>query len=631
MKAVLRILISFCVLLSVLFAFPTAEPDPLASLRTERPRLLATADQWTHQMRLSDHDAQLSRLGERILAQAETLLITPVVTRDLRGRRLLSVSRNVLRRTLQLVTAHHLTGNDAFARRAEQELLAVAAFPDWNPSHFLDVAEMTTAVAIGYDEFFAVLPPASRATLREAIIRLGLQPGLDPKAPHNRWHDAQNNWNQVCWAGMILGALAVADSEPDLAREILQAARASTHHGLAPYAPDGLYPEGPGYWAYGTTYQVLMIEALRHATGQDWSLPAREGFLASSTAISHLTGPTGMSFNFSDGWESVGFAPALFWFARESRQPDLLNPHRRNLTAWLQHDAALSGDRFTPLAFLWWTPLPASTEATALPLAWRSGGEQPVAAFRSSWSDPDATFLATKGGSPSLNHGHMDMGSFILEADGVRWGRDLGAQDYSGLEAKGIDLWNRAQDSQRWQVFRLNNHSHSTLVIDDQPMRVDGHATLDRFSAGTEPWTIFDLTPVYADQVTSARRGFRLDQQRRVLVQDELSGLRAGADVRWALVTGADIMISDDGRNARLKQDDRSLQVALLSPGPFRFKSIPADPPDDDFNAPNPNRRLLVLHATAPDSGRLEISVLLTPGSIRDAAPAPHIQPLADW
>jgi hypothetical protein len=30
-------------------------------------------------------------------------------------------------------------------------MLAAAAFSDWNPSHFLDVAEMTAALAIGYD------------------------------------------------------------------------------------------------------------------------------------------------------------------------------------------------------------------------------------------------------------------------------------------------------------------------------------------------------------------------------------------------------------------------------------------------------------------------------------------------
>ena len=45
----------------------------------------------------------------------------------------------------------HLTGDRAFSSRAEQEMLAAAAFTDWNPSHFLDVGEMTTALALGYD------------------------------------------------------------------------------------------------------------------------------------------------------------------------------------------------------------------------------------------------------------------------------------------------------------------------------------------------------------------------------------------------------------------------------------------------------------------------------------------------
>ena len=30
-------------------------------------------------------------------------------------------------------------------------MLAIAQFADWNPSHFLDVAEMTMGMAIGYD------------------------------------------------------------------------------------------------------------------------------------------------------------------------------------------------------------------------------------------------------------------------------------------------------------------------------------------------------------------------------------------------------------------------------------------------------------------------------------------------
>src|SRR5690606_3129409 len=117
-----------------------------------------------------------------------------------------------------------------------------------------------------------------------------------------------------------------------------------------------------------------------------------------------------------------------------------------------------------------------------------------------------------------LNHAHMDAGSFVFELDGVRWAIDLGAQDYESLESKHIDLWNRAQDSQRWQVYRLNNDSHNTLTIDGQPHRVNGHAVITHFSRdASNAYAIVDLSPVFAGQAATVRRGFKLLPGRRVL------------------------------------------------------------------------------------------------------------------
>ena len=46
---------------------------------------------------------------------------------------------------------------------------------------------------------------------------------------------------------------------------------------------------------------------------------------------------------------------------------------------------------------------------------------------------PDASFLGVKGGMPKYNHGHMDVGSFVFDADGVRWAEDLGSQNYHSI------------------------------------------------------------------------------------------------------------------------------------------------------------------------------------------------------
>ncbi|NJK99000.1 MAG: heparinase, partial [Bacteroidales bacterium] len=56
---------------------------------------------------------------------------------------------------------------------------------------------------------------------------------------------------------------------------------------------------------------------------------------------------------------------------------------------------------------------------------WMGQGANPVCLMRTSWNDPNAIYVGFKAGSPSVNHGHMDIGSFIMEADGVRWASDF--------------------------------------------------------------------------------------------------------------------------------------------------------------------------------------------------------------
>ena len=47
--------------------------------------------------------------------------------------------------------AYRTTGELKYAERAEKEMLYMAGYDNWNPEHFLDVAEMTMALSIGYD------------------------------------------------------------------------------------------------------------------------------------------------------------------------------------------------------------------------------------------------------------------------------------------------------------------------------------------------------------------------------------------------------------------------------------------------------------------------------------------------
>ncbi|MDR0795495.1 MAG: hypothetical protein LBE79_05485, partial [Tannerella sp.] len=104
-----------------------------------------------------DADPAWSTMHQVIINECDRIITMPEVTRRMEGRRLLNVANDALRRIFYLSYAYRMSGQDKYFQKAEKEMLAISAFSDWNPSHFLDVAEMTMAMAIGYDWLFAKL------------------------------------------------------------------------------------------------------------------------------------------------------------------------------------------------------------------------------------------------------------------------------------------------------------------------------------------------------------------------------------------------------------------------------------------------------------------------------------------
>ncbi len=605
-------------------AAPTVSPKEIGHALSRigpHPRLfLDAAGEAALKQRLAA-DPLLQALQARVLADADRELKSKPVERVLIGRRLLDKSRTALARTITLSLAWRLTGKPAYLERARAELLAVSAFSDWNPSHFLDVAEMTAAVAIGYDWLYPQLDDATRATLRGAILEKGLKASLKS----NSWTRVVNNWNQVCNGGITLGALALAESEPALAAELVARAINTVPRAMHEYAPDGAYPEGPGYWSYGTTYNIFLIAALESALGRDFGLTQQPGFLASADYYLHVIGPSGYYFNYADcGRGGEGVSPAMFWFARRRGETHLLWHEYAKLQEELKSGGRARGGRGynDALVLLWMPAQPKPTAPAAL--SWTGRGPNPVAFHRSDWTRA-ASFVAVKGGSPSVNHAHMDVGSFIMDADGVRWADDLGMQDYNSLESKGIKLWDKTQDSERWRVFRLGTSAHNVLQVDGRQQRVDGDAQLIGMKPGR---TVVDLSSVYAAQLATARRGVALQADRTVRVQDEFTAAAGAKQVRWAMLTRADVTPGADGR-ATLKQAGKTLTLRVLEPAGATLRIYPTDPPPSATDVPNPGTRLVGFEVALTPGQPQRIVVQLEPASAQPA-PAP-VTALAQW
>ena len=579
--------------------------------RKDHPRLFLGSLNASQVGALGEHDAALTAIAEL----SRLAVDCPPLERTFDGVRMLDVSRKAILLIGSLAGDYRLNGNrdPKVLAAAKRHLLAIVRFKDWNPHQFLDTAEMTFAAAIGYDWFYDQLDEDVRSEIRAAIIDKGLKPSL--AEPPMWWIGSTINWNQVCHASLISGALAVHEFAPESARSIVT--RALIHMPRAMdelYPPTGNYYEGPGYWAFGTQYNIIAIEALRSVLGSDVGLAGHRGLLASATFQIQTHGPTRMPFNYGDcgskppQWSIM--AAMWPWFRRETAidVPEIGRPR----SDW--HPSLDNMDnRFVFLAPLWASPR--SGVPAELPLDYFGDGKKPIACFRSSWHDPAAVYLGVSGGSPGTNHGHMDVGGFVFEADGVRWAVDLGAENYSQLERAKVDLWNMHQDSSRWDMFRLGQRAHNILILPGGSQRVTGHAPIGRLSTeAARPGCSVDLTSIYAGQASSVTRTFGLPGRAVLEIVDEITSLSLPGTVRWQIMTMAKPSITADGRGFVLAQDGKTLGISVGAPADVRL-CIEGATPDHSYESPNRPVSVLVVERPALAGEFIRFQVVLTPGS----------------
>jgi hypothetical protein len=605
--------------LFLLFAFPGltifAQTDHVGDLSNLRghPRILMLKGEEDAISKTISQDKTWQEMQAAILKESDRLITVAPVERIQIGRRLLDKSREALRRIFFLAYSFRMTGEQKYLLRAEKEMLAISAFSDWNPSHFLDVAEMTMAVALGYDWLYDYLSATSKGIISEAILKKGLEPSMDPK--HNSWLRAEHNWNQVCNAGMTYGAMAIYEDQPALAKQIINRAIESIVLPMKDYSPDGAYPEGYGYWGYGTSFNVMFISAVEKLFGKDFGLSTQPGFLNTAGYLENMTGPSGLPFNYSDAGTGGGLQPAMFWFASKLNDPSLLWVEKKRLTAAAANDHVRN--RLLPAIMLWSNGVRIDKIKPPAAKIWVGKGKVPVALMRTSWTDSSAIYLAAKGGSASVNHAHMDIGSFIMEAEGVRWAMDFGMQEYESLESKGIQLFGRSQDAQRWKVFRYNNLVHNTLTVNNEHQKVAGYAPITAHSA--KPGFMhakMELSEVYKGDLQKAERGVAIVNQQFVVVKDEIQTTGKETTIRWTMLTPAQVKIT--GKNtAELTKNGKRLLLQVQEPATINMKTWTTIPPNS-YDAPNPGTALVGFELVVPANTAMTITVKLIPERVRN-------------
>ncbi len=489
---------------------------------------------------------------------AAQILKQDLLIRKLEGRRLLGVSREMLYRMNILAMVYRMEKDPAILKRIDEELTAVCNFSDWNPSHFLDVAEMSMAVAIAIDWAGKDLPKPTVELALKSLIEKGINPSYAGKGMS--WITGTNNWNQVCNGGMIAAAIVIADKDPELAAKTIARSLDGMPYALQEYAPDGVYPEGSTYWGYGTSFSIVTSSMLTSAFGTDFGIADYPAFLKSADFRLLSIAPSGWYFNYADCGDKGGEEGdiPLAWFAAKTGNSIYFQKEK-----YLMAPESMGKLPRTAGAGLVWLSEFKSTNETTLPLAWKGDGPNPIVIFRGGENDPGQYYFGGKGGRATSSHGNMDAGSFVFELDGVRWVVDPGNQSYNEIEQTGFDLWGSCQDCQRWTLLTKNNFGHSTVTVNNALFVNNGFASLKNFQDGKTPEATFDLTPVYGENIKSASRRFVKENNRSILIEDQLQLSKETKMITWQLMTTADVEIIKGG--AILKQDGKTLKLENLS------------------------------------------------------------------
>ena len=585
---------------------PTPADPPADEPEADHPRLILTKGQETALMKNVNADSRWLKLHNAILSECENILALDNQTyvKDSRGTTHSQCCETV-RRVLFLSYAFRTTGDRRYLDKARQFVLNFCSLPSWNPYHFLDVAELTIAASFAYDWLYDALDEETRAIIANSIRDKALlvsETGGEGNPSYNlRWMDMTSNWSQVCHGSLAVGAIAIYDEEPTIAKRIIERSKTKMLIPMnAEYPPMGAYSQGIGYWGYGTALNAIFIDAMQTYFGEESVAIHKSvsGFMQTGRYYAELLTNTLNTFSFSDNSTDLVLPEqCIFWFYKETGDPQLLyyqaklvdkftNPATDYKNGKPYSSSLVTGSyaRHLPLMMVWGAGTGVSVTADmdkgAAPtdLFYISEGLNPICTMRNGF-DTNDIWLGFKVGNPSCDHGHMDVGEFLFEYGGARFGVDLGSDGYSSIGNLKIgSLFDMDANAIRWnKLMRYNNFSHSTLTINGMFQNLGRKSEFIKYSSDkNRMYAVGDLTPSYDSQLTSAIRAVALVDQSYIVVEDLLKAKPGtDADVVWNFTTKASAGYSFDpetnvikltGKNGAGKSMTVNMKIVFDSP-----------------------------------------------------------------
>ena len=461
--------------------------------------------------------------------------------------------------------AWQITGEDKYVDAFYLLALDLDKWEHWGEGHFLNVADGAYAYAIGFDWIYHGFDdePEKRKELADILYRRGLMMGYYSLKYENyserdlskvhisneigvsgfRTANRTNNWQTVCGSGMIVSALALAEYEEyrDNCMYVASEYIRLVEKCLVQYAPDGAYPESPGYWGYGTNTLMNTIMALECSLGRSYGYKDIVGLHESYYFAAGICNSDYDIWGYHDSGQGTVDASYFYYAAK------LFGDN--NLAAFRNAMVFDAGIKMQLVDVLTYEPeLDAGIHN--MPLDNNFKGIY-TATFRSSWAS-GANFAGLHAGPTNQTHGDFDTGNFVLSMGGVDWCSDPGNEDYN---VKGF--WDTSNGGTRYRLYRKSLEGHSSIIIHSSQL-VHGQKYVGE--TGTFPkinsfysdenggYAITNMTTQYGSTCTEAYRGVLMTNSRRtVILQDEIS-FNSPTTLTWVLNLAGTIRISEDGK-----------------------------------------------------------------------------------
>lgn len=532
---------------------------------------------------------------------------------------ILPISRETVNRIIILGFSWKITGDEKYARRAVIELENVCSYPDWCNSHFLATAEMALAVSIGYDWFFDYLSDGQKNLLCETAWEYAIEPALSKNYLKNWFTWSKNNWNSICYSGIGIACMVFYSHNPEKASEFLSMCYKNMPIAFSSFTPDGVYAEGPGYCQSGMNAIVYFIASSKNFFGTDFGMSETDGFSQLGFFPMFVTGSAGV-FNFGDNKDRKCYSPVLHWYASEYESPLLAAYQMSDLSGDFVPDQTDNTERNgkgkeNALSALWYEESfnengDFSDEKKSLYLKSDSGQELVI--MRSSYEKNDAVYAAIKGGYNYINHGDLDIGTFVFDALGERWAEELGPGNY---DADGYFLGLPAGG--RWKNYCKRAEGQNTLVINPE-LTVDDQYALARasFSLFEEGFdggkAVLDMTDAYSmNMAKSVTREFELFNNRTSLKITDKISCRIKSEIYWFMHTKAEIEISEDGKSAILSKSGKQIKASLSADGVFSVMNAEKLTGKYEYDSDYEDIKKLTVYLE--DVTNAEITVILEP------------------